>query len=122
MAEDIRQQLEEVVSQLKEQVGPRGEAAPDLAPMKIIVAVHGIGDQSAFETARSVADRFCAYMGLPVAIPLGWFHNAKTSFLGAYIPTSDLKWFPDGLGFTEVYWADVPRGLVTKGYTLEEAR
>jgi hypothetical protein len=33
-------------------------------PRKIIVAVHGIGDQVRYETIQTVANAFCRYQGL----------------------------------------------------------
>jgi hypothetical protein len=90
---------------------------------KIIVAVHGIGDQIANATVQSVAFRVFDYYDLPPAIPLGRFHVAKTAPPGVMLITSppDPK-LPAKVGFAEVYWADIPRELVEKKYTLEEAK
>jgi len=119
---DLSQKLDEFVAEFRKRDPAAGAVEPNPDPVKIIVAVHGIGDQFAFETVRSVADRFCQYMGVPAAIPLGRFHNPQGSVLGAYIPTSNLDWFPKGLGFAEIYWADVPRELVNDAHTLEESK
>lgn len=119
---DLSQKLDEFVAEFRKRDPAAGAVDPNPDPVKIIVAVHGIGDQYAFETVRSVADRFCQYMGVPAAIPLGRFHNPQGSVLGAYIPTSNLDWFPKGLGFAEIYWADVPRELVDDAHTLEESK
>lgn len=90
---------------------------------KILVAVHGIGDQIANATVQSVAFRLYEYYGLPPAVPLGRFHRSANAPPGVELfeRESDPK-FPARLGFAEVYWADVPRGLVTKGFTLEDAK
>jgi hypothetical protein len=90
---------------------------------KIVVAVHGIGDQIANATVQSVAFRVYEYYGLPPAVPLGRFHRSATAPPGVELfeREHDPK-FPARLGFAEVYWADVPRGLVTRGFTLEGAK
>lgn len=92
-------------------------------PPKILVAVHGIGDQIANATVQSVAFRVYEHYGLPPAVPLGRFHRSPKSPPGVELFTraSDPK-FPAPLGFAEVYWADVPRQLVDKGFTLEDAK
>jgi hypothetical protein len=90
---------------------------------KILVAVHGIGDQIANATVQSVAFRVYEYYGFPPAVPLGRFHRSAKAPPGVELfeRESDPK-FPARLGFAEVYWADVPRGLVTRGFTLENAK
>ena len=95
-----------------------------MAKRKIIVAVHGVGDQSLYATIQSVTRQFCQYYGVPGAIPLGRFHTVPESgsaglFLPQVPPDPAL---PDYIGFAEVYWADIPRSVVTKGYTLEESK
>ena len=42
---------------------------------KVIVAVHGIGDQTKYSTPQQVLARFCEYHGAVAAVPLGNFHN-----------------------------------------------
>jgi hypothetical protein len=112
----LSRQLSELISV------PEATPEPNHEPVKVIVAVHGIGDQFAFATVRSVADRFCQYMGLPAAIPLGRFHGLRGTITGAYIPSGNMKFFPVGLGFAEIYWADIPRAMVKEGHTLEESK
>ena len=46
------------------------------ASTKILVAVHGIGDQIGYETVQSVATRIGAYYGIAPALPLGRFYPA----------------------------------------------
>ncbi|TWJ14293.1 lipase family protein [Geobacter argillaceus] len=93
---------------------------------KIIVGVHGIGDQVRNETIQMIARQFCKYYQAPGAVPLGRYHSAFSRhaasgappiFFTAHPPDPQL---PADLGFREVYWADIPRGVVKDGYTLEE--
>ena len=81
---------------------------------KIIVGVHGIGDQTKYETIQAIARQFCRHYDIPVAVPLGSFHNKKN------ILTVDGK--NEKLYFTEAYWADIARKPETEGYTLEETK
>jgi len=93
---------------------------------KIIVGVHGIGDQVRNETIRSIVRQFCKYYQIPGAIPLGRYHTAplpapRKHLPGIFIPVSPPDPpFPEHFGFAEVYWADIPRRIVRRGYTLEE--
>jgi hypothetical protein len=95
---------------------------------KIIVAVHGVGDQIGYATAQSVAYQFCRYCGQPAAIPLGRFHGKFVAGGARGVPKPILITSPPsgpelpGLGFAEVYWADIPRAVVKDGYVLEEAK
>ena len=67
---------------------------------KIIVAMHGIGDQFTFATIQTVAHRFSDYFRAPEAIPLGNFHAKPLGKHGALIlesppygpPPSDPEW------------------------------
>lgn len=96
---------------------------PNLRVTKVIVAVHGIGDQFNYATVQTVTRRFCSFLGLSTGIPLGTFHATQVGETGALLMQSPN--FPPGfdhLGFAEVYWADVPRELVEKGHTLEESK
>jgi hypothetical protein len=97
-------------------------ATPPPGPPKILVAVHGIGDQTAFATAQSVAFRYFDYYEEPPALPLGYFYPDPQS-PGAILlePPRDPD-VPGRVGFGEVYWAKVPRDLVEEKYTLEEAK
>jgi len=101
-------------------------------PGKFVVAVHGIGDQVAYETIQTVAHQFCHYFNTPSAIPLGQIHSALNDAdaaaggphkHGIFIPpdlaASDT---PATLGFGEVYWADIPRKVVASGFVLEETK
>jgi hypothetical protein len=97
--------------------------AADASVPKIIVAVHGIGDQIANATVQSVAFRLYEYYGHPPAVPLGRFHRSANAPPGVELFERDSDpTFPARLGFAEVYWADIPRELVDRGFTLEEAK
>ncbi|MCC3158376.1 hypothetical protein LJ737_14095 [Hymenobacter sp. 15J16-1T3B] len=86
---------------------------------KVIVAIHGVGDQHSFGTLQSVVNRFCSYHHAPAAVPLGSFHTKDNLYC---LP----DWYPreqfQHLAFAEVYWADIPRAVVKERYTLEEAK
>ena len=85
---------------------------------KIIVAVHGIGDQSQFATTQQVLAQFSRYYGQTPAVPLGSFHNGK----GSGVFTSDDPPAMSDFGFAEVYWADIPRQVVQQKYLLEDVQ
>jgi hypothetical protein len=94
-------------------------------PNKIIVAVHGIGDQTRCETIQAVAYQVSRYFREPAGIPLGRLHADLVQLddgappSGVYLVRSGpLK----GIGFGEVYWANIPRGPARERYTLEESK
>jgi hypothetical protein len=93
--------------------------SPSADIKKVIVAVHGIGDQTSYATIQSALFQFCQFFGAPPAVPLGQFHtNAKVP-LTLVVPP-----FPDAfksLAFAEVYWANIPRENA-KTYSLEQAQ
>jgi hypothetical protein len=101
----------------------------------VIVAVHGIGQQSRYSTVRSVATRFAASKTLlagspdpacPVAPqPLGYFHSEVRDITSvtllddaAFLGNTALA----ATGFAEVFWADIPEKVVAEGSTLEETK
>lgn len=93
---------------------------------KILIAVHGIGDQFGYQTVQSVAHRFCEHRGVPAAIPLGSFYSSlhkppmgAAGFFASVSPA--IPDLPD-IGFAEVYWADVSRVPAKEGYVLEESK
>jgi hypothetical protein len=94
-------------------------------PNKIIVAVHGIGDQVRCETIQAVAYQVSRYYHQPAGIPLGRLHTDLVQLdegsppSGVYmVKSGPLK----GIGFAEAYWADIPRGPAKERYTLEESK
>ena len=100
----------------------------------ILVAIHGIGEQSRNMTVRAVATRLAlsaATIGKegeppPLAPqPLGWFHSdvegaVKVAPLDAFDP--ETKHSMAAIGFTEVFWADIPQEVVKEGRTIEETK
>lgn len=90
---------------------------------KVIVAVHGIGDQTAFETVQAIVRQFCKFYGQPATVSLGRLDSDIRSSRGslALLPPLDPQ-LPLNIGFTEVYWAEIAREVETKGYRLEDTR
>lgn len=109
-------------------------AAPGLPPpptLKVVVAVHGIGEQRRCETVRAVAERFARDLDPPLPLmPLGHFHVADAAEvavaeLGDPDAWRDEPGTPDArrhVYFAEVYWAHIPRAVVREADTLEDAR
>ncbi|SPB13879.1 hypothetical protein NOV72_01144 [Caballeronia novacaledonica] len=98
---------------------------------KIVVAIHGIGNQLHSDTVRSVASQFGARYDPPLPVmPLGYFDIAGVGEVdvrqldlppgGPY--TAEQRDFYSALGFAEVYWADIPREVVKQDDTLEESK
>lgn len=101
----------------------------------IIVAVHGIGQQSRYSTVRSVATRLAASKTLlagstdpvrPIAPqPLGYFHSEVRGITSATL-LDDAAFLGNtalaATGFAEVFWADIPEKVVDEGSTLEETK
>lgn len=97
----------------------------------ILVAVHGIGAQSRNATVRYVATRLAhssISAGEPPPVspqPLGWFY----SDVRGVVKVAPLDSFPSTatnplarIGFTEVFWADIPQEVVREGRTMEETK
>ena len=90
---------------------------------KLVVAIHGIGDQFRFATIQSVAVRFSEYCGSDSRPPLGSFHP-RPPLTAGLLPfdapglTAALR----GLGLAEVFWADIPREVVDRKDTIEEKK
>lgn len=107
----------------KQDIARAVEPIRDPSIKKIIVAIHGIGDQYRFATARSVINIFCRCFAQAVAVPLGSFYG-----IDGTVQTFRLKAPPEvnpqiaEMGFVEVYWADIPRRVQHRGYTIEETK
>jgi hypothetical protein len=86
---------------------------------RVIVAVHGVGDQSQFATIQSVVGQFCRRYDAPPATPLGSFHGGAGTF--TFPPPGPAPELTE-LAFAEVYWAKFPRDMVSDRHTLEEAK
>jgi hypothetical protein len=93
--------------------------SPNTRVKKLIVAVHGVGDQYSFATIQSVVNQFCGFFGQPAGIPLGNFHTGEAGFS---VPPPYPRDPFERLGFAEVYWAKIPRTIVDEKHTLEEAK
>jgi hypothetical protein len=86
---------------------------------KVIVAVHGVGDQYQYATIQTVVNQFCRFYKAPPATPLGSFHNGQPSYaFSPPYPADELEHF----AFAEVYWAKIPRIVVSDQHTLENAQ
>lgn len=89
---------------------------------RIVVAVHGIGQQYRSDTIRAVARRFSDRSATPIPLlPLGYFSIGDGSDVRwSRLQTDDpvLK----TIGFAEVFWADIPNELVRSNDTLEETK
>lgn len=98
-------------------------AQPNTGISKVIVAIHGIGDQKRNETIQTVTARFCDYCGFPAFTPLGSFPEKLGSGTAAYVLSEAPKDSPlRDMAFAEVYWASIPRKVVGDGYLLEEPK
>jgi hypothetical protein len=86
---------------------------------KVIVAVHGIGDQYSFATIQSVVNQFCVYYQQPAGVPLGRFHGGTAAYS---IPEPYPREPFERLAFAEVYWAPIARNVENEKHTLEEAK
>lgn len=92
-------------------------------PKKIVVVVHGIGDQTAYESVQAVVKQFCKSFDLPATVSLGQLDSSIGSQKQplALMPPVDPH-LPIDVGFTEIHWADIARQVETKGYRLEDTR
>jgi len=108
---------------------------------KVIVAVHGVGDQVLSETVQKVINRFCRYHGETMGVPLGKIKTfsvindpyekknpARQASPDDYscVPfkMSSLG-YKDELGelsFIEVHWADLAREVDENHFLLEEPK
>ena len=102
--------------------GKRPAIAQAPAITRIVVSIHGMGDQLRSDTSQAVATRFArSYDVDEPVMPLGHFsiaHGSATRWSVLRTRNPRLR----QTGFAEVYWADIPRQLVQKADTLEETR
>jgi hypothetical protein len=90
---------------------------------KLVVAIHGIGNQHRYATVQSVAERFSEYCGTESRPPLGSFHP-RPPLTAGLLPLA-LPKLPEalrGLGLAEVFWANIPREVVEQHDTIEETK
>jgi hypothetical protein len=93
--------------------------AANTSVTKVIVAVHGVGDQYSYATIQSVVNQFCSFYQQPAGVPLGNFHTGRSTFC---IPPPYPQKLFERFAFAEVYWAKIPRNAVDDKHTLEEAK
>jgi hypothetical protein len=108
---------------------------------KIIVAVHGVGDQVMSETVQKVINRFCRYHGETMGVPLGKIkklsvqknpyerksdseQTTSSEYLCKPFKMSDLGYEGElgKLSFVEVHWADLARTVDENRFLLEEPK
>jgi hypothetical protein len=86
---------------------------------KVIVAIHGVGDQHNYATIQSVVHQFCRFYELPAGVPLGRFYSGDGPVsIGAPYPENLFA----GFTFAEVYWAKIPRDMVDGKHVIEESK
>jgi hypothetical protein len=91
---------------------------------KIIVAVHGMGEQFQQETIQSVSERVCQIATKKRRIvSLGSFHLDKAAKVVLFESPPDPPTLSEhSVGFIEVFWCDIPREVVDKKFTLEKTK
>src|SRR2546427_346777 len=62
---------------------------------KVLVAVHGIGDQTHFETLQHLVNLNLGQMGLPKGVPIGFLHSSLEEEMLPWASVSSLP----GRGF-----------------------
>jgi hypothetical protein len=93
--------------------------APAATVTKVVVAVHGVGDQHTYATIQAVVNQFLRFYSEPAAHPLGLFHTDEPAYsLQPPYAADCLR----HVAFAEVYWAKIPREAVADKYTLEETK
>src|SRR5215471_3379387 len=90
---------------------------------KIVVAIHGIGDQYRNATVQSVVNIFGRCFKQAVAVPLGGFYTADGKIKAFQLtPPPHVAPQMEDIGFLEVYWANIPRRVQRHGYRIEETK
>lgn len=108
---------------------------------KIIVAVHGVGDQVLSETVQTVINRFCRYHGEAMGVPLGKIKTISKQKNPYEQEHADGQTSPDDysckpfrmselgyggelgkLSFIEVHWADLARQVDENRFMLESPK
>lgn len=93
--------------------------APSVAaPLRVLVAVHGIGDQTEYATLQQLVNLCLGRTALPKGVPIGKLHSKLRPPPPALAPAwAELQPLP-GFGFAEVFWADL--GREREEYLLED--
>lgn len=87
------------------------------------MAIHGIGDQYRNATIQSVVNIFGRCFDQAVAVPLGAFYSPDGKVEAFQLkPPPDVNPQMEDIGFVEVYWANIPRRVQRRGYTIEETK
>jgi hypothetical protein len=90
---------------------------------KIVVAIHGVGPVLRSDAIRATVHRFGTRGAPPLPkFPLGHFNIggfAEVCVSRLDVPVNDPL---ARIGFAEIYWADVLRGLVKRNDTMEESK
>ena len=90
---------------------------------KIVVAIHGIGNQLRSDTIRSVARRFGDRSCPPLPVmPLGYFNIGPTTTVRVSRLEAERGDPLARIGFAEVFWADIPEQVAKANDTLEETK
>jgi hypothetical protein len=90
---------------------------------KIVIAIHGIGDQYKNATVRSVVSIFGRCFEQATPVPLGGFYSEDGSIHVFRATAPPMVKAPmSSIGFVEAYWADIPRQVQQEGYTIEETK
>ena len=91
---------------------------------KIVVAIHGIGSQTRSGTIRTVASRFGDRCTPPLPVmPLGYFNvGDPTEVRISYLEPGEHDEYLKHVGFAEIFWADIPKGVVKQDDLLEETK
>src|ERR1700730_10483120 len=99
-----------VAATTKEAATAAGPAFAGSRPLsKVVISIHGIGDQYRFATIRSVVTRFGRYFDFPAAVPLGSFHAPAGSLQAFHFrPPPSIPNNLGDIGFDKAYWADLP--------------
>ena len=99
---------------------------------RLVVAVHGMGDQSRNDFVQNIAQLFAEHYvqetnspHQATRLPVGEWDSGPDDPRGddvlGFVPADGSKWLEE-FGFAEVYWAHIARELQTAGYRLEESK
>jgi hypothetical protein len=111
--------VEKLVQRLEELLVPKAlPARIDATVKKVVVAVHGIGDQTQFAAVQQVLSQFFHFHGEIATVPASEFRTDRKSLV------IDKERYPElyGLAFAEVYWADLAHHSVSKKSDLKDIK
>lgn len=101
-------------------------------PAKTVIAVHGVGNQTIYETVKKVLVRFARYHNVQIratqedrkaAVPLGFFHTEDGVHSETFSYNSARSnQVTTNINFAEAYWANVPRRMIDEGFLVEDAK